>query len=134
MANELVIQGTGEAEVKMSREEALAEMNPSDAVLVKMEIGAQLDCIFEQIEHIANANSPMVHGKMEDGTPFRMWCDGWLTNLFDRMPRVFGMLVRLKRLGDRDYGKGLGHSYALMDLKRLRALAAKNQPATEATK
>jgi hypothetical protein len=129
MANELIIKGTGEVEPKVSREEALAEMSPTDAVLIKMEIGAQIDCIFDQIEHISNANSPLVHGKFEDGTPFKMWCDGWLTNLFDRMPRIFGQLVRLRRLGDRDYGKGVGHSYAVMDLKKLRALVAKDAPA-----
>lgn len=130
MGQELVIKGTGDAEPTMSREEALAELSPPDAVLVKMEIGASLDCIFEQIEQVANVNSPLLHGKMLDAdtTPFKMWADGWLQNTFTRMPSLFGKSVRLRRLADRDYGKGTGKSYALIDLARLKLLSAKDKP------
>lgn len=128
-SQELVIKGTGETEVKVSREEALAEISTGggDAVLVSLEIGAMLDCMFDQIEFIPKAKSPMLHGKFEDGTKFKMWADGWLTNAFERNPRLFGVLVRLRRLGDRDYGKGVGRSYMLSDLKRLRAMLAKDK-------
>jgi len=131
MGNELVIQGTGETEVKLSREEVQAELAVGDAVLVKLEIGASFNCVFDQIEHIANANSPLLHGRMldTDGTHFKMWADGWLQNTFTRMPSLFGRSVRLRRLGDRDYGKGVGKSYAIIDLKRLEELTKKDKPA-----
>lgn len=131
MGNELVIKGSGESEVKLSREEVQAELGISDnAVLVKLEIGASFNCVFEQIEHIAKAPSPMLHGKMLDAnmSPFKMWADGWLQNAFTRMPALFGKPVRLKRLGDREYANGVGKSYAIIDLKRLEELAKKDQP------
>lgn len=130
MSKELVITGTGETEVKLSREEVQAELGISDnAVLVRLEVGASFNCMFEQIEHIAKAASPLLHGKMLDAnlSPFKMWADGWLQNAFTRMPALFGKQVRLRRLADREYVNGVGKSYAIMDLKRLVELQKKDQ-------
>jgi len=132
MGKELVIKGSGEAEVQLSRDEVLAEVQvpaPEDGtVLVKLEIGASFHCIFEQMEHIAKADSPLLHGVMLDDakTPFKMWADGWLMNTFARVPTLFGKAVRLRRLADRVYAKGVGRSYAIIDLKRLEELTAKD--------
>lgn len=125
--NELILKRTGDGPVKVERNEALAEIGISgDAVLVKLEVGAVLEGTFDQIEHIANANSPMLHGHFEDDIKFKLWADGWLTNAFNRNPKLFGMLVRLKRLDDREYTNGVGKCYILSDLRRVRELAAKD--------